>query len=199
MANNNAPFGFRQFSGTGSVPTFEQVEVAITAGTAGAIFFGDPVSPLADGSVAQAVSSSATTPLQLAGIFAGCKYLSVAQKRTIWANYYPGGTDPVVGSATAYIINDPNAQFVVQSDATGVAPGDVNATFGFVIGTGNTANGISGAYLTVANAGVAGNPFRVVSIIKDPPTAPGTLGNGQPFDWAVVAFNNVQTKTAVSI
>ena len=29
MANTNAPFGFRQYSGTGSAPTYEQVAMRI--------------------------------------------------------------------------------------------------------------------------------------------------------------------------
>ena len=45
MANTNAPFGFRQYQGTGSAPTYEQIAVPI-AYNASAIFFGDPVTPL---------------------------------------------------------------------------------------------------------------------------------------------------------
>ena len=50
MANTNAPFGFRQYSGTGSAPTYEQVAVQI-AYNATNIFFGDPVEPDANGQV----------------------------------------------------------------------------------------------------------------------------------------------------
>ena len=45
MANTNTPFGFRQYQGTGSAPTYEQIAVPI-AYNASAIFFGDPVTPL---------------------------------------------------------------------------------------------------------------------------------------------------------
>ena len=54
MANNNAPFGFRQYSGTGSSPTYEQITVGpggISGGiayNAGAIYCGDPVVRAAD-------------------------------------------------------------------------------------------------------------------------------------------------------
>ena len=50
MANTSAPFGFRQISGTGSAPTYEQVVVRI-AYNAAAIFFGDPVLPDSGGFV----------------------------------------------------------------------------------------------------------------------------------------------------
>ena len=53
MANAFGPFGFRQFSGTGSVPTFEQVTLigGIDYNTAN-IFQGDPVFRLSDGTIA---------------------------------------------------------------------------------------------------------------------------------------------------
>jgi hypothetical protein len=42
MANIFAPFGFRQYSGTGSAPTYEQVATFCEYNTA-AMYFGDPV------------------------------------------------------------------------------------------------------------------------------------------------------------
>ena len=197
MANTNAPYGFRQYTGNGSAPTYEQVAVVIEY-NAGAIYFGDPVTQQSDGSYAQAASTGATpTALGIGGIFVGCKYLSTVQKRTVWSNYYPGGTDPVSGSIYAYIVNDPNAKFVVQSDSTGIALADVNATIGFLIGTGNTSNGISGAYLdtsTLLTGTLANYPFKIVGVINDPPGAQGTLSNGQAYDNAIVMFNNVYTR-----
>ena len=43
MANTSAPFGFGQYSGTGSVPTYEQVQMAISSSNTTPVFFGDPV------------------------------------------------------------------------------------------------------------------------------------------------------------
>ena len=95
MANTNAPFGFRQYSGNGSAPTYEQIAVAI-AYDATAIFFGDPVIPTAGGGVAIAPSTSTSRPDQdtpIIGGFVGCKYLSTSQKRTVWSNYWPGSDE----------------------------------------------------------------------------------------------------------
>lgn len=203
MPNVNAPFGFRQYSGLGSAPTYEQTTVIVDY-NAGAIFYGDPVTALADGSVAQSVSTGATPgPLGIAGIFVGCKYPSVAMKRTVWSNYWPGSDVAATNTVEAYIINDPGARFIAQSDATGLALANVNATIGFVIGVGNTANGISGAYLDTTTLNVAtynlNAPFKVVGILQQPPTSPGTLGNGQPYDWAVVGFNDVFTRNFLGV
>jgi hypothetical protein len=195
MANTNAPFGFRQFSGTGSAPTYEQIAVRIVYNATN-IFFGDPVAPDANGYVVQASSNS----VQVAGIFVGCQYLSVAQKRTVWSNYWPGSDVASGNTVIGYIVNDPNAKWVAQSDATGVATTDINANIGFAIGTGNTASGISGAYLDTSTINTTNTlPFRIISLIDFPPGAPGTNSSGQAYDWAVVAFNNVSTKQLTGI
>jgi len=195
MANTNAPFGFRQFSGTGSAPTYEQIAVRIVYNATN-IFFGDPVAPDSNGYVVQASSNS----VQVAGIFVGCQYLSVAQKRTVWSNYWPGSDVASGNTVTGYIVNDPNAKWVAQSDATGVATTDINANIGFAIGTGNTASGISGAYLDTSTINTTNTlPFRVISLIDFPPGSQGTNSNGQAYDWVVVAFNNVSTKQLTGI
>lgn len=193
MANTNAPYGFRQYSGNGSAPTYEQVPVQI-AYNATNIFFGDPVEPDANG---QVVQGDGTTPAAgIAGIFVGCQYLSVAQKRTVWSNYWPGSDVASSNYVTGYIVNDPNAKFVVQSDATGIVQGDVNLNVGYSIGTGNTANGISGANITGA-ATTATLPFRIVGLVSAPPGSAGTESGA--YNWVIVAFNNVATKSLTGI
>jgi len=203
MANTQAYFGFRQYQGTGSAPTYEQIAVTV-AYNASAIYFGDPVTPQTDGTVARSASTGATPGVPgIAGIFVGCQYLSVSQKRTVWSNYWPGSDVASTNSVIGYIINDPNAKFVAQSDATGIAAADVGSTIGFAIGSGNTSNGISGAYLDTTTINTATYnvyaPFKIVSVITDPPGSNGTIGNGQPYDYAVVAFNYVATKNFVGI
>jgi len=203
MANTNAPFGFRQYSGTGSAPTYEQVAVSV-AYNASAIYYGDPVTPQSDGTVARSASTGATPGVPgIAGIFVGCQYLSVSQKRTVWSNYWPGSDVASTSVVTGYIINDPNAKFVAQSDSTGIAAADVGSTIGFAIGSGTAANGLSGAYLDTTTINTATYniyaPFKIVSVVNDPPGAPGTLVNGQAYDYAVVAFNYVATKNFVGI
>lgn len=192
MANTNAPFGFRQYSGTGSAPTYEQVVMTIASNNATAIFQGDPVVPLNTGYIAQASSNS----VQIAGIFQGCKYTSVSQKRTVWSNYWPGSD--ANGDVEAYVVNDPNAKFVAQTDSTGAAFADINANVGFAIGTGNTATGLSGAYLDISTKGTTDTlPFRIVGLVTTPPGAPGTESGA--YNLALVAFNNVSTKQLTSV
>jgi len=197
MANTSAPFGFSQYSGTGSAPTYEQ-NVGFAQYNAGAMYYGDPVFQNADGSV------YATTPGTgvLAGVFVGCKYLSVAMKRTVWSNSW-GGSDVASGNTVeVYLINDPNAKFIAQvggSTSTGLAATDIGANVQFAYGTPSTATGISGAYIdiSVTPASTATLPFKVVSLVTNPPGANGTAAGA--YNLAVVAFNNVSTKTLTGV
>jgi hypothetical protein len=197
MANVSAPFGFQQRSGTGSSPTYEQIERLVDY-NASAIYAGDPVATVSDGTVAAGGSLPGTVPL--AGIFIGCKYLSVSQKRSIWNNYWPGSDVASGNSVTAYVVNDPNAQFVVQSGnsnttaVTGVTQSNIGSNMQFSYGTGTAANGISGAFIDVYVTPVTTGtlPFRVVNLLTSPPGAPGTASGA--FNLVIVAFNNVETK-----
>ncbi len=192
MANTNAPYGFRQYQGTGSAPTYEQVVMYIASTDTTDVFFGDPVVPLNTGYITQATSNS----VQIAGIFVGCKYLSVSQKRTVWSNYWPGSDNN--GDVEAYVVNDPNAKFVAITGATGAVQGDVNANVGFAIGSGNTATGISGASIDISTVNTTSTlPFRIVSLVTQPPGAPGTEAGA--YNTVVVAFNNVSTKQLTSV
>ena len=193
MANANTPFGFQQYQGNGSVPTYEQVPVKI-AYNASAIYYGDPVEGDANGLVVQGDGTTGNSGI--AGIFVGCKYLSVSQKRTVWSNYWPGSDVASTQTVEGYIVNDPNAKFLVQSDSTGIAQADVNLNIGYAIGTGNANTGISGAYVTGA-AVTATLPFRIVGLVQDPPGSPGTEAGA--YNRVIVAFNNVATKSLTGI
>lgn len=197
MANTSAPFGFSQYQGTGSAPTYEQVASFCNYNTA-AMYYGDPVFRKSDGSVWPTTPGAAA----LAGVFVGCKYLSVSQKRTVWSNYWGAADVASSNSVEVYLVNDPNAKFLAQvggSSSTGLTAADIGANVQFAYGTPNTASGISGAYIdiTVTPTTTATLPFRVVSLVLDPPGANGTSSGA--YNYAVVAFNNVETKTLTGI
>jgi hypothetical protein len=199
MANTFAPFGFQQLKGTGSAPTYEQVVGIIAYNYSTKIFFNDPVA-LSSGNIIQAVAGEAPP---VAGIFVGCKYLSTSQKRTVWSNFWPGADTAYPGEA--YYVNDPNAQFLVQSSSAAITQANVGSMIDFAVGTGNTASGLSGAYVNQAtivapdSSGSAELPFRIVSIATNVP-AVATGAGATPYDptagynYVVVAFNAVQTK-----
>lgn len=193
MANTDAPFGFRQVKGTGSVPTYEMSTRKIASNNSTAIFCGDAVIPLTTGYIAQATAST----VRMEGIFQGCKYTSTSQKRTVWSNYWPGSD--ATGDVEAYIIDDPNAQFVVQSSDSGgtspVAFANIGEYINIAVGTGNTATGISGMSVNVATLNTTVTlPFRIVALVQDPPGANGTDITSE-YNQVIVAFNNASTRT----
>ena len=200
MANTNAPFGFSQYQGgAGGAPTFAQTVRRIASTDTTKIFAGDPVMPVvstANGYITQASPGTTT----LAGIFVGCQYVSVSQKRTVWSNYWPGAD--ANGDVIAYVVDDPNARFVVMGNSTTFNITGTLSAYGsspigkyaqFAIGTGNTANGISGAYLNSV-ATTATFPFVVVDLITAPPGANGADPT-TAYNWVVVGFNNEWLRT----
>lgn len=193
MANTQAYNGFQQYKGNGSAPTYEQVVATIVSSSTTAIYFGDPVEPDATGYIIRGTGSTT-----IAGVFVGCKYLSVSQKRTVWSNWWPGSDNN--GNVEAYIINDPNAQFVVSGDSSTSlwVQAAINANCGYAIGTGNTASGISGAYLDSTTINTTSTlPFRIVGYVVDPPGANGTETGA--YRKVIVAFNSVSTKQLTGI
>ncbi len=197
MANVNAPFGFRQYRGRGTTPSFEQA--AFHNGgidyNATAIYNGDPVvrAGSGDGTIVRAAGSAGGSTITLAGIFIGCKYLSTVTKKTEWSNYWPGGSPVASGNQstiTAYVVNDTNAQFVAQSDSTGMVQADVGSNVDFNIGTGTTANGLSGAFIIHTGATTAALPFRFQELVLQPPGANGTQVGA--YNWGIFSFNNVE-------
>ena len=186
MANTNAPFGFRQYRGLGSAPTYEQSVRLIKSDNTTAVYFGDPVSNLNTGYITRATAGTA----QIAGIFVGCKYLSTSQKRTVWSNYWPGSD--ASADVEAYIVDDPNAQFVVQAGGTAIGLADMGLNIQFNLGTGNSSTGISGAYVE-SPAVTATLPFRIIGFIESPPGANGT-DIASAYNQIIVGFNNVTSR-----
>jgi hypothetical protein len=193
MANTQAYNGFSQYKGNGSAPTYEQVVATILSTNTTAIYYGDPVEPNSTGYIIQGTGS-----ITIAGVFVGCKYLSTSQKRTVWSNYWPGADN--TGNVEAYIINDPNAQFVASGDTSTSlwVQAAINANCGYAIGTGNTSTGISGAYLDSTTINTTSTlPFRIVGYVIDPPGGPGTETGA--YRKVIVAFNSVSTKQLTGI
>lgn len=196
MANSLTPFGFQQyFGGAGGAPTFSQSVRRIAAGNSTKIYSGDPVveaNSANSGYITQGSNGYSSTPL--AGIFVGCKYLSTSQSKVVWSAYWPGAD--ATGDVEAYVIDDPNARFLVQSSwasplatsLTTLTNSPIGRYCDYTIGTGSTATGRSGAYVS-SLATTATFPFIVVDLQTFPPGANGTDPTTQYYN-VVVGFNN---------
>lgn len=169
MANTNAPFGLlQQQSATGAPSNFEMVNMTIAYNDSTKIFTGDPVKLLSTGYVAQWTATTAVS--QLAGIFAGCEYLSTAQGKMVSSAFWPGAdvASTAQNTIVAKIIPCTGAMpptLLVQSDSTGIAFADIGANVDVNIGTGNTTTGRSGAYLDAGTLNTTATlPFRIIGL-----------------------------------
>jgi hypothetical protein len=164
----------------------------IASGYATKIFRGDPVIiNTGTGKLEQASSNT----VNVAGIFDGCVYTPVGGT-PIWSPFWPAAG--AVADAVGYIIDAPNAQFLVAALNTSIVTANIGENVGFSIGSGNTSNGFSAATVDQSTLNTTNTlPFRVIA----PVTASGNfgvVGNGNDpstaFGWCVVTFNNQNFK-----
>lgn len=193
MANTFAPFGFQPIS-TSNGPMNWRISTRRVASSAGAIYRGDAVVPVTGtptGYIIQATAGS----VALAGIFWGCQYLSTSQKRVIWSQYWPGSD--ATGDVIAYVIDDPNARFKVQTSGasfqiTGTPTTFTSSPVGQLaqlnVGSGSTTTQQSGMYLDTVGA-TATYPFQIVDMVLDPPGSNGADATSN-YNYVIVGFNN---------
>lgn len=191
MPNTQARFGFKHIgylSGGGVDQQLQTRTIQSTYSTF--IGYGDPVVKLNGTSpyVVQAVGTTVvTTPI--VGIFQGCQYTPAGQPPT-WSPYWPGAA---AADAKAFIIDAPNALFLVATTNTAIGTSAIGQNAAFTGGVpATTGGGYSIATLDAATLGTAGGtaasflPFRVNSMFQG-------LGNGSDassaFNWVVVEFN----------
>lgn len=194
MANTFAPFGLSQTGGSpGTAPSAEQLEYPILYSNSTKIFSGDPVQfDTTSGCIK--LWSNGTVVSQLAGVFVGCKYLSVSQSKVVWSAYWPGA-DAVSGSAYGYVIPiTPGSfpRFLVQVGPGNLTQANVGGNYDVVVGSGSTYTGRSTTYLDSAQADPTVNtlPFRLISLYQG-------VGNGSDatsaYNWVIVEANTAQT------
>lgn len=186
MANTNAPFGFSPIGTVGgSTPNFRLSKRLIASGNGTAIYFGDAVVPVTSSATGYIKQATAST-VAMAGIFRGCVYTSVSQGRTVRSLYWPGSD--ATGDVTAYVIDDPLAQFVVQAGGSAVGLTSLNSNIQLNVGTGSTTTGLSGMYVESPNT-TSTLPFIVTGFVQDPLGVNGT-DITTAYNWVIVGFNN---------
>lgn len=187
MANTLAPFGFQPEGIVGSsTPNFRLSRRLIASTNATAIYTGDAVVPVTS-SVTGYITQATAGTVALAGIFMGCKYLSVSQGRTVWNRYWPGSD--AASDVEAYVIDNPDAVFMVQSSqATPIGMANLNQNVQLSVGTGSTLTGQSGMGITTP-ATTATLPFTIVGFVQDPPGSNGT-DITTAYNYVLVTFNN---------
>jgi|TARA_E500000318_G_C3531660_1_gene200796 hypothetical protein len=169
MANQNAAFGLRPLGKLGSNVNSEgTTEYSIASGASGNIFSGDPVKMASTGTILVAAAGD-----QLLGVFRGCRFTN-ASGEVIYSSYWPNGT--VSSDAVAFVVDDPNALFEVESAATGsVVQTVVGNNADIVYAAGSTSDGQSAVTISGTTAATTAQ-LRIIGISNDPEN--NTLGTG---------------------
>ena len=169
MANKDAPFGLKPVGELGSgYNTSGTTEYKIASGATGNIFSGDLVKMANTGTILVAAAGN-----QALGVFRGCQYTD-SNGDVIYSPYWPSGT--VTSDAVAFVVDDPNALFEVQSAATGsVVQTVVGNNADIVYTSGSTKTGISAVEISGTTAATSAQ-LRIVGFSGDPDN--NTLGTG---------------------
>jgi hypothetical protein len=206
--------GFQSFGRQeGGSPTDGLTPCWIASTDAGLIFRGDPVmtstSPgtnLSGNYITSlnAIAVTNSTGFLCRGIFQGCYQYQPSASRVIWSNFYNGSVTGSTGDVKAYIIDDPQTNFLVQGSTLGAI---TSSMIGFNVGitynttTGNTLTGYSNVTVeSTSTGGLLTLPFRIVDFYSAyaAPAVPavGTAAfingtdNTTPANMVIVRLNN---------
>ena len=192
MANQDAAFGLRPLKSVGQGDDSTGMSShAIDAAYGTAIYQGSPVVAAA-GYIA--ISTAGAVPNM--GAFWGCFYVDPTTLKPTFKNYYPGSiTPPSSKDVEAFVYDNPNQMFEVQSDNAGASSqADVFSNADWVTGTissGSTLNGVSSAELddsTIAASSDAAAQLLIIGVSRDPKNSALTAAN---VNWRVLVNQHI--------
>jgi len=179
--------GFQSFGGDeGASPTAGMTAVWINATDASLMFRGDPVATSsAGGANNSGAYITATTTSSgvgfIRGIFQGCYQYQPSAGRVVWTNAYLGTVTGSTGDIKAYVIDNPDMQFIVQGSTYGaITSSYVGLNVGFTnkATTGNQTLGYSNVALASSTVGSTSTlPFRIVDFYSAYAPGGGAFGN----------------------
>jgi len=184
MANQDAAFGLRplKMSGQGDDSTGMSSHL-IDAGDASVLYQGSPC--IAAAGYVDIATAGAVPNM---GAFWGCFYTDPTTLKPTFKNYYPGSiTPPSSKDIEAFVYDNPNQMFEIQSDATSAsAQADVFSNADMVNFGGSTLNGVSNTELddsTIAASSDAAAQLLIIGVSRDPKNNDLTAAN---VNWRVI-------------
>ena len=167
MSSTAAPFGLRPIgrTGAGGQEVFRQYPIASGYGTD--IAMGDIVQ-LVDGGTATTIekqSGVGTSAIDLVGIFMGCSFTDPNTKQLTFSQLWPAST--VASDAMAFVVDNPNVEFVIQADGAPTNTGDIYGKNTLLVQTApNTTLKVSRVALDISELSTdAQNPIRVLDYL----------------------------------
>jgi len=166
MSNQLEKFGLRPYRKLDGTPLVgAQNRYTIAAGYSTAIFQGDLVQPVTSGNIER---HAAGTSEAVVGVFNGVFYNDPTTQKPTYKNFYPGGITPTQGDITAFVVDDPDAVFLMDADET-FARADLFKNYSVTNATGVTQTGISSVQLDVSASGTAATfVVQALDISQDP-------------------------------
>jgi hypothetical protein len=182
MANVLEKFGLRPYRKLDGTPLVgAQNRYTIASGHTTAIFQGDMVIPLTTGNIDRH-STGGTVPI--VGVFNGCFYTDPTTQKPTYRNYYPGGI--AAGDITAFVVDDPDAVFLVDSDST-FTRANLFSNYDVTNTTGVTQTGISKCQLDHSSGDTTNTlPIQAIDISQDPDNSDTSTSNAN----ILVRINN---------
>ena len=120
--------------------------------------------------------AAASSTVPVVGVFNGCMYTDPTTKEQIFSNYYPASTN--ASDIIAFIVDDPNVVFEVQSDDT-FPVADLFGNFDIIdTNSGSTTTGISGVELDLSTGATTTTlPLKAIDISQDPDNSDVSTSN----------------------
>ena len=184
MANQLEKFGLRphrKLDGTPLVGAQNRYTIKPNYGTA--IFQGDLVVPVSTGNIER---HTGHTSYAVVGVFNGVFYNDPTTQKPTYKNYYPGGITPTQGDITAFVVDDPDAVFLMDADAA-FTRADLFKNYSATTAGGVTQTGISSVQLDVSQSGTTATfAVQAIDISQDPDNS----DTGSPNANILVRINN---------
>ena len=186
MANQDAAFGLRPLKSVGQGDDSTGMSShAIDAAYGTAIYQGSPVVAAA-GYIT--ISTAGAVPNM--GAFWGCFYVDPTTLKPTFKNYYPGSiTPPSSEDIEAFVYDNPNQMFEIQSDNDGASTlADVFSNADMINFGGSTLNGVSNTELddsTIAASSDAAAQLLIIGPSRDPKNNDVTDTGGN-VNWRVL-------------
>jgi len=186
MANQDAAFGLRPLKSVGQGDDSTGMSShAIDAAYGTAIYQGSPVVAAA-GYIT--ISTAGAVPNM--GAFWGCFYVDPTTLKPTFKNYYPGSiTPPSSQDIEAFVYDNPNQMFEIQSDNDGASTlADIFSNADLVNFGGSTLNGVSNSELddsTIAASSDVAAQLLIIGTSRDPKNNDVTDTGGN-VNWRVL-------------
>ena len=183
MANQDAAFGLRPLKTLGQADDSTGMSShKIEPGAASVLYQGS----MAIGANTGYVDISAAASTTNVGAFWGTFYIDPTTLKPTFKNYYPGGvTPPSSGAVEAFVYDNPQQLFEVQSDNTAASAqtdvfmcADLSTPAG-----GSTTNGVSSMELADATLSATAAVLKIIGVSRDPANSDLTAAN---VNWRVM-------------